>query len=180
MQDSFKVLCQSQVDARARGSMILNMPNLSKMWQSVTWVTCPYWHQGSSRRKALHWNQVFPDVSSNILEHWKWSTIMPEYSVRCCSNVFSKQPSHAGAKKSWRLNLENVSHHSKFFSLFLQRLKCWFWWQLHRKKRRPMRKFCILVAFWVGVCIQHQRGCVKMTPFRPVVTFPPFTDIHCV
>lgn len=26
--------------------------------------------------------------------------IMPEYSVRCCSNVFSKQPSHAGAKKS--------------------------------------------------------------------------------
>ena len=28
------------------------------------------------------------------------TTIMPEYSVRCCSNVFSKQPSHAGAKKS--------------------------------------------------------------------------------
>ena len=28
------------------------------------------------------------------------TTKMPEYSVRCCSNVFSKQPSHAGAKKS--------------------------------------------------------------------------------
>lgn len=27
------------------------------------------------------------------------TTIMPQYSARCCSSVFSKQPSHAGAKE---------------------------------------------------------------------------------
>ena len=27
------------------------------------------------------------------------TTIMPQYSARCCSSVFSKQPWHAGAKE---------------------------------------------------------------------------------
>lgn len=31
------------------------------------------------------------------------------------------------------------------FSIFLQRLKCWFWWPgaTSKQKRHPMRKFCV-------------------------------------
>ena len=108
------------------------------------------------------------------------TTIMPQYSARCCSSVFSKQPSHAGAKEIVTLKFGESLAPFEVFQPFFAMSEMLVLVAAPPKKRRPMRKFCILVAFWVGVCIQHQRGCVKTTPFRPVVTFPPVTDIHCV